>query len=85
MSKRNEIESAVRQIINHTGVAYLFSENQIQKIVDRLEQQRDSRYTRVNSEDVKSAITGDIIVKSLVDFGDTDFWIDQIVDIINNK
>ena len=81
MNKKNEIKQVLLALAAAKGLSSRLTESKIDSIAESL-----SNFSSATRNTVKTQIIGsDYIIKESVDFSDTDFWIDRIVDIINSK
>lgn len=81
MSKQLEIKKILTSLAASKELTTRLTESKINNLAESL-----SELSSATREIVKSTITiGDIILKESIDFSDTNYWIDRIVDIINNK
>jgi hypothetical protein len=81
MSKQLEIKEVLSQLAASKHIQFLLTETRINEIATLL-----SSLPYATRDIVKSKIiAGRIEFKEAIDFSDTNYWIDRIVEIINNS
>lgn len=79
--KKEEIKIVLSQIASKKGISFSLSESVIDRLAERI-----SNLQETDRSGVKSIIDSvSIYIKESVDFTDTNYLIDQIVDIVNKK
>ncbi len=80
MSKQSDIKRLLDKVIAQKGIGKWISESQVESLATTL-----SHLSSADRKTIKNKIYSiDVIIKESVDFTDTDYLIDQIVNIINN-
>lgn len=81
MDKQLEIRILLTALATTKGLGSRLTFVKIEQIALEL-----SLLNSTNRQTVKSIISyDDVIIKESIDWSDTDYWIDRIVDIINTK
>lgn len=80
MSKQSDIKRLLDKIVSQKGLGKWISESQVDNLATSL-----SNLSSASRQEIKNKIYSfNVIIKESVDFSDTDYLIDQIVNIINN-